>query len=75
MKKFLSLVLALAMILSCVSMVSFVVNAEEAATLGDGTVESGTTGWGYWNGYKSYEVATDPDDANNKVFSFRSLYY
>ena len=32
MKKFLSLVLALAMILSCVSMVSFVVNAEEAAT-------------------------------------------
>ena len=32
MKKFLSLVLALAMILSCVSMVSFVANAEEAAT-------------------------------------------
>ena len=32
MKKFLSLVLALAMILSCVSMVSFVVNAEEATT-------------------------------------------
>lgn len=72
MKKMLSLIIVLSIIMSCVSMISFAVNLEEAnaVTVTNGDVENGTDGWYTFRG-GSYEVKQPGADGTGNCMYFQ----